>query len=475
MLIALLGNRDLQFKKELKEINLEKNGKYHIIKKRDSSFKSECEKILKDYDKLSKYFVLPLIEKALEISKQEEVLLITTDQKDADEKYKGNDTIIEGKIIQKYLSERYNVKTTLEVIDFNVNNFERLISFFKTIFKRYRNKELFFEISGGVPNIRNPIYLFGTLLDNVKAIYLISEDGNVFDVKNSFSELFDLLKIQDSIIKLVKNYNYSGAIDILPKSESKSIKILKDILILGIDKLNFNAKIYVNNKYLKEFVYLKDNMNYHEEYIAKIQELIDIIEIQIKQENWQNLVGIIFRLYDALGIYLFYKSLINKEIPQKKLKELLKDENFDDIIIKHVSKTETFKKAKQIYDKNLKKEKEEDYLKISVGPIFFYCFFKATNEKRYKDYLELLEFALYKKSNSKRNLRSMRNSGIYAHSFKSVTKQDIEETVGNIENFFNRLKRVSYEIIGKEQGENLFDKLNGFFEKKLNEEIINLI
>ncbi|XRO75408.1 hypothetical protein ACO3TA_00575 [Methanocaldococcus sp. 28A] len=497
-LICTLGNRDIQFKKEYKEelkeilkdiIDYESKDSDSVgfTIKRDNFLKN-TKMILDNYEKVKKYFILPIIDTAINYIQSElngnlkKIILVPTnqqDEKDVKDNHKKSDTFNEAKIIEK-LSKEKGFQVEIKEAKFNASKVENWFNLFINILNDNYDKfdKLVFSISPGVPQSREGVRL-ATLFKDKCEVIEISGGRVTSDNMKSYEKQIIKEKIKD----LIKNYNYTGALEFNNYLTEEIINTLKYLNY----RLNFNFesanKIANNNKIVKKYNSMLENIKNEKNTIKKLEylilELLDNMEIELKKEEYTNFLARVYRLEEAVGQYLVLKYLKENDYTIKyKYNKYNKEKSFkrksDEIDIENdvginkilscyfnrILKTcyddkeiELQKKLKLIIDKNNKKYKFTDNL----------------NTNNYKDLInilcnkyenELVESIskIYKKPNN----RNLRHTTIVAHGFRGVSKEDIEDGLNkDINDFFKEeVKNRIYNIIGKDLEENIFNKIN---------------
>jgi len=497
VLIISLGNRDIQLKEKIEGIE-------PYLNKKDSSlldkrlFREGSKKLFKKIDEneeiLSKVeipIIKPLIEK-LKIREYESIILLATDQKDASKNYRDQDTIYEAKIVEKILKKRYGLKEgkiRREIIDFNVNNLERLMKRILRILIDNEDKEIYLELSGGIPQFRTPIEIPLSWFDNIKGYYSVKERGEVTDIKEILTGFQSLLKNKDLVKESIEKFDYANALYLLKKLPKKQRII--SLIKIGIRKRNFEYEpANIKKRFLEEgkkYTYLvrvprkkSDLEEEKEEYKNKILELLDYLETEVEAKRWNSFLAKLFRLSDALGLYLFTELYGKKD--EELFKNILKEEEIkgkgEINRIKEIL-GEDYKKANEAFTKNkekninIKKECDENELKIKVSAVFFYEIFKA--KKEFEKYTQIIEGMIKGKNHNSRTLRSLRNKGINAHSFKPATEEEIRTAVSDVKDYYSKLRKNVYDLLKENYKKNKYYVLNEAITKELDKEIKDLL
>ncbi|MEM4396933.1 MAG: hypothetical protein QXR30_04740 [Candidatus Woesearchaeota archaeon] len=505
VLICTLGNRDIQFTENVSTLSLvlPRSKKYYIIKSNDQendyekSFLRQTEKIYENYDTYKSLIISPIIQTAiLEMKKRkikiDKIILIATNQKSSENINKLKDTYVEAKILEKYILEKENILVETREIDFDIMDLQKQKKFFLELLFENKDNSLYFEVSGGVPQFREILYIYSFMFENIEDILEIKDDeeSKAISIKNIIIEGYDLLRTNNSFNKVINLYNYSSALEILHSfREAHRSSILENLILIGKHKMNFVLNKENISKYHSFFEHHLKGKNvissyfFREEYTIQkyasyIKELIDLIEIQVELENWQSFCALLFRLFDSVGIFLLYKELQEEGVDTKFLRDhLLKKEAILESELKSkISSLKTYEDALKLY---LSTEKDKN-LEIVVGNVFFYYFFINSKKELAKKFSEdFLKYAQEK--GNERNLRSLRNSGIYGHSFKYVEKSDIEKILNkDVKKFLNELRDLIHEIIKEEIAheytvQNSYKLLNELILTEYNKNIRNLV
>jgi hypothetical protein len=503
-LICTLGNRDIQFKEKYGEIIKEKLN-IDVIKNRDDNnyyvvnphnFKPLTKKILDNYENIKEYIEIPMIDKILNkynnIDKNiDKIYLIATDQKnEKNEAHKVKDTIYEADIIKKVLRDKYNQKN-VEIVsaEFNAKDMEEWFKLIKGLFNNIlkENKKIIIEFSGGMNETKEAIRLASLFNDNITVYEIIDNEP-----KDMNSYFYEKSIVNEKVRDLIKNYNYSGALS-FKKYYKDNKKVLNLIEHLNY-RLNFdfdNALKCYNEDRLKKLM-SESNTIKKLEYL--ILELLDNMEIELKNGNYANFLARVYRLEEAMGQYFVLKWLkrtktnisyklgdnpssgltdvanigvedlnnklgsylrylsynkMNKNIPHRGVRKLVEfiDENCKK---KDRFGNPTMKDGKFEYIININTPTYEKLIKYLYGDY--------SNEIRIYEKIQ----KMYKKGRN-----NLRHTTIVAHGFEGIgeyelnrmLKENGELKYKNIEPYFKELRRDFYKL-AKTDDKNIFDKIN---------------
>ncbi|WP_292459996.1 hypothetical protein [Methanothermococcus sp.] len=514
-LICTLGNRDIQFKKEYeqeltnilgdifeKNKDLDSNELY--IKK--NNFLDNTHKISENYDSVKNYIVLPIINPCLDyIENQlngsvEKIILIPTNQQDEniDKRFKKGDTFIEAEIIKKVLEKKgYSGKIEIKVAKFNASNLERWFNHIhKIIYNNYKIFDgLVFEISGGVPTSKEAIRLATLFKEKIRVLEV---NGGNIDSENMSS--FEKQIIKEKVKDLIKNYNYAGALS-FEKYYEDNIEVLNLIKHLNY-RLNFDfdnaIKFHDDDRLMK----LKNENNTIKKLEYHILELLDNMEIELKNKNYANFLARVYRLEEAMGQYFVLKwfkktkTKISYKLGSNPPSGLVEVENIgvDDLnnkiksYLKYLSNRIKYNnpvnhkgvlKLQSFIEENCKKKDKLGNIITHNGKVQYHILINTPTYERLICYLygnysdELRTYEKIKKMYKKNN-NNLRHITIVAHGFEGINKEKINNILKlngikneEIDEYFKNIKLEFFKIANNKEKENIFDKLNSEIIKKL--------
>ena len=516
-LICTLGDRDIQFNKNDKEvvekllnINLNENrddDNYYVII--PQQFRVDTKKILDNYDKIEEYIQIPLIDKVIDKIKDkklEKIYLIATDQEGiASKQYSIKDTTYEAEIIKKKLSKKYGLNVEIVPARFNAKDLEKwfklIVNLFNEVLKD-ENNEIVVEFSGGMGETREAIRL-ASLFNNKITVYEIINNEPV-DMNTYFYEQ----KIAKEKVKdLVKNYIYTGALafkDYLSEEIVNALEYLNYRLNFDFENAN---KIAKDNEIVKKFNDRLEKIRNENNTIEKLKylilELLDNMEIELKRGEYANFLARVYRLEEAVGQYLILKWLSDKNC------EIHYNKNNDKNKENDNKEKEQFRKKPEYlpviginrhlanYFNHLKdggyENEHEEYLANEINKLneLIKGGFKIGDNLNTRNIEEIIKIMYNENSSEERKMlnnifamykyyhngkgKNLRNNTIIAHGFRGVNKDMINEMLAknginkDIEEFFTEdIKNKFYKIIGKDDEENIFDKINSEIIEYLN-------
>lgn len=504
-LICTLGNRDIQFKKEYenkliailgnifdKDGDLDSEGLY--INK--NNFLESSKKVYEKYDEIQNYIILPIIQPCLN-ENIEKIILVPTDQQDEDtvaDKFKKGDTFIEAKIIKKILEKKgYLNKVEIRDAKFNASDLKRWFNHMSKIVDDNYKKfdKIMIEISGGVPTSKEAVRLVSLFKSKIDVVEVIKGKINVSNMK-----FFENRIIREKIKDLINNYNYTGALSfkeyLKDKNENdKVIKLMKHLKY----RLNFdfgNAQKEYNENRLNHLLNEKNTIK-KLEYL--ILELLDNMEIELKNENYANFLGRMYRLEEAVGQYFVLKwfektgtklSYINvkgessnglihpKDMGVNNLNNKLK--NYLKYLAKGLynNKPVNHKGVKKLYDyiEYFCNNNGKYIIKIDT-PAFEKLIFHlyGVYSEEYKLFKNIQNIYKIKEENYSENLR---HKTIIAHGFEGISKDSFEGMLKkrgckctNVKDYFSEnIKEKFYNYLN-EKNNNIFDEINKKIIKEL--------
>ncbi|MDK2790376.1 MAG: hypothetical protein PWP15_883 [Methanothermococcus sp.] len=498
-LICTLGNRDIQFKKEfehkLKETlgdildknnDLDSNELY--IKK--GNFLDNTRKILEKYNHIQDHITLPIIQSCLN-KHIEKIILIPTNQQDEniDERFKKGDTFIEAEIIKKVLEKKgYLNKVEIKVAKFDASNLERWFNHIHEIINNNYKKfdKLIFEISGGVPTSKEAIRLASLFKNKTEVAEVVN--GEVSPANMGF---FENRIIKEKVKDLIRNYNYTGALSFKKYYEDDE-EVLKLIKHLNY-RLNFdfdNAVKYYNEERLKK---LRNESNTIKKLEYLILELLDNMEIELKNGNYANFLARVYRLEEAMGQYFVLKwfEKTKTEISYKlgnnppsgfvNVKNIGVEDLNNKIrsYLRYLSNGIKFNKPvnhkgvsklRSFIEENCKKKDRSGNIITRNGKVEYNICINTPTYKKLIGYLYgyySSELRTYEKIQKmyKKNYNNLRHTTIVAHGFEGINNEKIRHMLKlngineDINKYFKSIKSEFFNIVNKDEI-NIFDKLN---------------
>jgi hypothetical protein len=514
-LICTLGNRDIQFKKEYKDIIEEKLDIKLIFNRDDNSyyvvdpneFKPTTKKIFDNYDDLKKYIDMPMINKILEkyhnISK---IYIIATDQNCADENYKIKDTIYEAEIIKKIILDRYGINSEIIPAEFNAKDMKRWFELIKGLFDAILkdDNKIVIEFSGGMSETRESIRLASLFNENITVYEIIKNE-----LRDMNSYFYEQSIAKEKIKELIDKHNYTGALsfDKYLKDHPKKNEIIGALKYSNY-RLNFdfdnangiarkNSIIGGLNERLEKINDEKSNTIEKLEYL--ILELLDNMEIELKNGNYANFLARVYRLEEAMGQYIILSFFDDDEIgiiieykyqkPRQQSYGYFR-EHPKKLMSKDYYKKLGLSKILASYFKDLNnksnKNKAEFYLldeilenKIHIrNPldtnnyeyiIPLICNYSFENTKKREKYNKLEKIFKNIVHTYKYNNENLRNSTIVAHGFEGINEYKINNVLSKreihkpISEFFkDDIRGKFYNIVNKNnknENKNIFDEI----------------
>ena len=505
-LICTLGNRDIQFKKEYRDIiekklndilgkNIITNGKSDTddLIVNPKGFLESTKIIYDNYDLIKDYMFLPLIEPALNyVHDIKNIILVSTNQTEVnvDENYKKGDTFIEAKIIKKYLSEKgYNV--LINEARFNASDLDEWFRHIEKIITDNADfSRLIFEISGGVPTSKEAIRLASLFKKKIEVIEVAKGRANSKNMT-----FFEERIIKEKIKELIYRHNYTGVLEF---SEYLSDDVLKIVNHLNY-RLNFDFENAINcydEDRLKNLIN-EENTIKKLEYL--ILELLDNMEIELENGNYANFLARVYRLEEAMGQYIILSFFDDDEIgiiieykyqkPRQQSYGYFR-EHPKKLMSKDYYKKLGLSKILASYFKDLNnksnKNKAEFYLldeilenKIHIrNPldtnnyeyiIPLICNYSFENTKKREKYNKLEKIFKNIVHTYKYNNENLRNSTIVAHGFEGINEYKINNVLSKreihkpISEFFkDDIRGKFYNIVNKNnknENKNIFDEI----------------
>jgi hypothetical protein len=237
ILIATLGNRDLQLSSESNfptrfydyfEKGGTDTGSSLIVKKAGGGFLKNSKFIFDNFEELSDEVSFPMVETYLEKlgEKPDLIVLISTKQEPLD----SQDCHYVVLFLQRWLEQRsYNVD--YYPLECSPVDFPELVNVFSMFYDGYRGCQLYVGNSGGTPDMRAASYAAGFF----KSIQFITIQARSKQVSMTNFSAQEKLVLKHTVEKMLENFDYSGILE-LPIN-SKTVRNLSRYAIarLGFD------------------------------------------------------------------------------------------------------------------------------------------------------------------------------------------------------------------------------------------------
>jgi hypothetical protein len=241
------------------------------------------------------------------------------------------------------------------------------------------------------------------------------------------------------IKRLISRYDYGGVFEILEENNLRGtdLSVLADSTRYAV---NFDFRtsyriLYDVSPELREYYLVKDLRNNLQELIdgkpnELFSELIDNIKFQIKNEEYIDFLGRVYRFREAIFKYIFTRRTINRKSFSLHTAAMEKRN-----ILKILRKKYRINNGNLVYAivVYIKKYCKEEYKINQVSRML-------TNEKL-------------------NNLIELRNSSIVGHGFLGVSIDDIYKVYGNPDNVINDFNKC-LEILGFKIIDDKYRKIN---------------
>lgn len=237
ILIATLGNRDLQLSSESNfparfydyfEKGGSDTGANLIVKKTGGGFLENSKTIFEHYEELADKVSFPMVETYLEKleEKPDLIVLISTKQEPLD----SQDCHYVVLFLQQWLEQR-KYKVDYYPLECSPVDFPELVNVFSMFYDGYRDCQLYVGNSGGTPDMRAASYSAG-FFRNIQFITIQARTKQVSMTNFSTQER---LVLKHTVESMLENFDYSGILE-LP-TNSKKIRNLARYAIarLGLD------------------------------------------------------------------------------------------------------------------------------------------------------------------------------------------------------------------------------------------------
>lgn len=323
-LIVTLGTRDLQiYKSIIADENFDSNIETKIVKVKSTgdevtlnqniaeegfymvrSARYGGGKILNNFNVFKKHLRYPILKPALEMLTADnnnavQLIFIYTDQENADERFRKNDTIEYAYILEKLIKEDFptiNVDNFLvfkEVtdLDYQFNQFESYLNR-----RGDKNKvslidndninEIYLMAQGGIDQINTAITL--KLIEHFPNLKLLQKkEGEGKTIESSFPLTYRLSLDKNIIKEFINENNYSAARKvILPLTKVDSqLRPIKNCLTFLNNRINFQHQ---QNIGLLEQVQIDLSAEYLRNYKEKYPHHSFLIDLDIDKTNYFN-------------------------------------------------------------------------------------------------------------------------------------------------------------------------------------------
>lgn len=451
MVLVTLGNRDLQFKKNIQKMvnvlekswfeenNDDKNA--FIINKKKDFYEISQNIYEKNYEKFEKYFTFTMIEKTLKYIKAQpkntSIIFVATQQPVPDRQ----DTHYIAKIAQRYYeSKGYNC--TCNFIECEPTNFSELLNHFLKLYESIpSDSKVYISNSGGTPDIRSATYFAG-IFNNFEylSINARTSEVNTQNFKNQ-----EKILLKNIVKKMLDVYDYQGII-FLPLSEQ-----IHNICRESLNYYNLNKKI---------------EGNYGEKACEAINLLIQTAHVCYTQGRYAECLGRIYRIEEAVWHLLFYQFIDEKGFIDEKdeISYGNKKKKFNYIFDDHKIMKDflLFHFSDHFEEKNQQLKLKGSMISTQSGKNFYWHFFN-----RFNKFFNITNF--FKKINLNNNgeayksdsiLNTTRNKSYLGHGFKGISKKDLENIFGDFPKFLDDLSRLLQKEIPNFTIDKIFDKKN---------------
>ncbi len=465
-LILLLGNRDIQvLSQKFEEIK----GKYvnffllnnddrnfHIIdkfntNKHNQSFLSISKMIWEDYDYMKDYISYELFRKSMEILQDKNIkidkVFITTS---AQESLHDQDCLYVAKCFEQYLSSQ-NINFETRLCSVNPTDFEQMFGFYTNLFNEVRaqSEKVYVSNSGGTPQMRTASHFAG-LFKGFEYIAVSSSDKNSSQIYVQQERL-----ILKSIIENMLNvYDYEG-IRNLPIDDEIRSKCNE-----ALEKYNFSklSDTPIGN-------------NYEAKVKIALPLLYSNMVISFKQGRYADVLGRLFRLEEALGHYIqFIEFKSNENIRTTnsnmsfRYNNNTQQYNFEQYFESKAAQIQLLSTYYPSHFNEATVRNRADWyftqfssVPLASGKSFWYFFSKSLGKfDTIADFFAQINNQYRHGANPLGNLR---NKSILGHGYEGVSKQDIENIIGNFDKFQTQLKQLLTENLDF-VFDDVFDKIN---------------
>jgi len=438
VLIALLGNQDLQLRKSAKT-NLESanwfrpnnDGIHWIIDKKlkpNTSFLSISERIKEEYEDYQEYIYFALIQPILDADLKgvDEIIFCTS----AQSPLHNQDCLHIADIAVRYYQEK-GYTCQHQLFDCAPVDFSALVDFFTTVFNKIEGDKVCIAASGGTPDMRSAIHFAGLFRKYTYFSIHPYADPSERISKKTF-ERQEALVLRSIVKKMLDVYDYEG-ISKLPVSQQ-----IKEFCKEGINRYNFTNLFGFSSS------------TYDVQAKIGLAALYENLKLCYTQGRYADVVGRIFRIEEAIGHLLYYQILEDENILTATKEIELTERNGRITTVSYFNVLENQNKKKQVsleYFDSLFDSRGNRFLQFSSPPLksgknFWYFFCKSLS--KYPTVTSFFEpINNNYPSNIKQNhLTELRNKSILGHGFEGVSKVEVDNLTDGFEKFIKELKQL---------------------------------
>jgi|GEM_PF-1824736 len=441
VLIALLGNQDLQLRKSAKT-NLESanwfrpnnDGIHWIIDKKlkpNTSFLSISERIKEEYEDYQEYIYFALIQPILDADLKgvDEIIFCTS----AQSPLHNQDCLHIADIAVRYYQEK-GYTCQHQLFDCAPVDFSALVDFFTTVFNKIEGDKVCIAASGGTPDMRSAIHFAG-LFRKYTYFSIHPYAAPSERISKKTFERQEALVLRSIVLKMLDVYDYEG-ISKLPVSQQ-----IKELCKEGINRYNFTNLFGFSSS------------TYDVQAKIGLAALYENLKLCYTQGRYADVVGRIFRIEEAIGHLLYYQILQEKSMLINEcvhLQRLNKDTNtvenysinYREILNDKKSNSKLLRKgfSDLFNQKGFDNDKVKD-VPMFPGKSFWYYFCKSLDKyPKVRSFFEPMNKNYLDKDDNP--LVRLRNKSILGHGYEGVSKQEVDNLVGNFEKFIKELKQL---------------------------------
>ena len=463
------------------------------------SVRLKGQELLDNYEEIKSDLTLPIIQPALDAfaDRLKRVYLFVTNQ--SDETKRHTDTLHFGTLMKRFIDEKYPFNVETFEYSGNPADVEQAIDYFTSIMTEKnsvftKDQKKIILLSGGTSQMKMALHLILSTLTSTNVEFYNVVDGTLDSVeqKQTLSKFF----LKHTCTQLLELYEYQAILELLKSNEFSHDKKLITLLEHAHHRRNFdfeNATISyeqfneaIPSSLMNDFSFL--SITDYTDPLFLIKELVFAIEIAYKNQNYLFLVGLLFRLEEAMLteiVTYFYKDKLPIKLKDKEDHEKLlnflqeKEKPLWEWLSNVTIKGEPLRFEGDFLNRPLlffiayKNEQERSTGVIQgllqmFDVINKYLYDDLEEEKREKNYGHPTETAC---------LGDLRNKSIIAHGFEPISKEKIEKLyqAGKIsmQNIIGPLINVVGKVIGVMIDEKRFSFDNVY--TKINNYLLDLI
>lgn len=437
ILIALLGNRDLQLR-ESARISLnhkdwfERNhgGKGWIINKflnTEQTFLFISEHISKEYELYKDDIYFPMVQSVIDkkIEQLDKIIFCTSGQKPPH----AQDCPHIANIAIRHFTKK-NHTCEAQLFECSPTDFVGLIRFFTDIFEALApDTKVYVTTGSGTPQMRNAAHFSGFFKDY--DYFYVNEGEEIDELVSAAFNKQEAMVLRSMIVSMLDAYDYEG-ITKLPVEHD--IKLLCNE---ALDLYNFNTAIANGT-----------TQTYDMEAKKGLAMLYENLKLCYIQGRYADVIGRIFRIEEAIGHLLYFQILqeasildTNEEIELENRRGDKYMVNYHRILIDKGSNSRVLQKHfDHLFDGRPPKFRQFPDVPMMPGKNFWYFFCKSL--RKYSALTSFFALINNQYDHSNNPLVELRNKSILGHGYEGVSKAEVDNLTNGFDTFLDDLKQL---------------------------------